>query len=72
VIREPNGSLVAYSAVCTHAGCTVGYEGGQIVCPCHGATYDPQTGAVTGGPAQAPLASRKVTEQSGEIYALPA
>jgi thiosulfate dehydrogenase [quinone] large subunit len=70
VIREPNGALVAYSAVCTHAGCTVGYEGGQIVCPCHGAVYDPNSGAVISGPAPAPLASRKVTEQGGEIYAL--
>jgi thiosulfate dehydrogenase [quinone] large subunit len=71
VIRQSSGALVAYSAVCTHAGCTVGYEGGQIVCPCHGATYDPQTGAVTSGPAPSPLAPRKVTERGGEIYALP-
>jgi thiosulfate dehydrogenase [quinone] large subunit len=72
VIRQSNGGLVAYSAVCTHAGCTVGYEGGLIVCPCHGATYDPQSGAVIGGPAPEPLAPRKVIERSGEIYALPA
>jgi thiosulfate dehydrogenase [quinone] large subunit len=71
VIRQSNGGLVAYSAVCTHAGCTVGYEGGQIVCPCHGAVYDPQTGAVLSGPAPAPLAARKVLEHGGEIYALP-
>jgi len=72
VIREPNGSLVAHSAVCTHAGCTVGYQGGQIVCPCHGAVYNAQTGAVISGPAPAPLAPRKVIERAGEIYALPA
>ena len=72
VIREPNGSLVAHSAVCTHAGCTVGYQGGQIVCPCHGAVYNAQTGAVISGPAPAPLAPRKVIEHAGEIYALPA
>jgi len=72
VIREPNGSLVAHSAVCTHAGCTVGYQGGQIICPCHGAVYNAQTGAVISGPAPAPLAPRKVIERAGEIYALPA
>ena len=71
VIRESNGSLVAHSAVCTHAGCTVGYQGGQIVCPCHGAVYDAQTGAVISGPAPAPLAARRVIEQGGEIYAVP-
>lgn len=72
VIREANGTLVAHSAVCTHAGCTVGYQGGQIICPCHGAVYDAQTGAVISGPAPTPLAPRKVIEQAGEIYALPA
>lgn len=71
VIRHPNGTLTATSAVCTHAGCTVGYEGGQIVCPCHGATYDAQTGQPLGGPAQGPLSKRRVVEQGGSIYAIP-
>ncbi|HWF51979.1 MAG TPA: TQO small subunit DoxD [Solirubrobacteraceae bacterium] len=71
VVRQANGSLVAHSAVCTHAGCTVGYQGGQLLCPCHGAVYDAQTGAVLSGPAPAPLAPRKVIERAGEIYAVP-
>lgn len=71
IIRQADGSLTAFSAVCTHAGCTVGYAAGEIVCPCHGATYDPKTGAVTGGPAPAGLAPRTVIEQRGEIYAVP-
>ena len=71
VIRQSDGSLDAFSAVCTHAGCTVGYESSQIVCPCHGGTYDPTTGQVTGGPPPAPLAPKKVTEQGGAIYAIP-
>ena len=71
VIRQSDGSLTAFSAVCTHAGCTVGYEGGQIVCPCHGGTYSATTGEVTGGPPPAPLARKKVVEQKGSIYAVP-
>jgi thiosulfate dehydrogenase [quinone] large subunit len=71
IIRQTDGSLTAFSAVCTHAGCTVGYQSGEIVCPCHGATYDPQTGAVTGGPAPQGLAPRKVLERGGAIYAIP-
>jgi thiosulfate dehydrogenase (quinone) large subunit len=72
VIRLADGSLVAHSAVCTHAGCTVNYEGGQIVCPCHGSAFNARTGAAITGPAVAPLASRKVIQYAGEIYALPA
>ena len=72
IIRQANGTLVAYSAVCPHAGCTVEYGGGQIVCPCHGSTFNPQTGAVTNGPATTGLAPRKVIQQGGEIYAVPA
>lgn len=71
IVRQADGSLTAFSAVCTHAGCTVGYEAGEIVCPCHGATYDPKTGEVTGGPAPQGLAPKTVIEQRGEIYAVP-
>src|SRR5512133_2852815 len=46
LIRESDGGLKAFSAVCTHAGCTVGYQGGEIVCPCHGGVYSAQTGEV--------------------------
>ncbi len=72
VVREANGALVAHSAVCTHAGCTVGYQGGQIVCPCHSSVFDARTGAVITGPATTPLPPRKVIEHGGAIYAVPA
>jgi thiosulfate dehydrogenase [quinone] large subunit len=71
LIRQANGELTAMSAVCTHAGCTVGYENGQVVCPCHGATYDSRSGAVTGGPAPQGLARKRVVESGGQIYAVP-
>ena len=71
VLRDSTGKLTAFSAICTHQGCTVGYQGGEIVCPCHGATYDAQTGAVTGGPAPQGLTPRKVIESAGKIYAVP-
>lgn len=68
LIRQGDGSLNAFSAVCTHAGCTVGYEGGQIVCRCHGGVYSAQTGQVLAGPPPAPPAAKKVLEAGGEIY----
>jgi thiosulfate dehydrogenase [quinone] large subunit len=58
LIHLSNGRFVAYSAVCTHAGCIVGYESAraELVCPCHGSIYDPRHGAqVVAGPAPRPL-----------------
>jgi len=50
----PQGYL-AYSRVCTHAGCSVGlYEAEMCLlqCPCHQSTFDVLSGAPpTGGPA---------------------
>jgi thiosulfate dehydrogenase (quinone) large subunit len=53
-----NGTAAAYDAVCTHAGCTVGFDptSDELFCPCHGATFDPKNhGAVLGGPTNVPL-----------------
>ncbi len=71
LIRETDGKLKAFSAVCTHAGCTVGYEGGVIVCPCHGGEYSAETGEVIAGPPPSGLTPRKVLEAGGQIYAVP-
>jgi thiosulfate dehydrogenase (quinone) large subunit len=66
-------NVVAYDAVCTHAGCTVQYDPSQRVlfCPCHGAAFDPaHQAAVIQGPAPTPLASLQVTVGSdGNLYA---
>ena len=49
------GALVAFSAICQHAGCLVsGWIAQRHVlhCPCHGSEYDPaHDGAVVVGPA---------------------
>jgi thiosulfate dehydrogenase [quinone] large subunit len=71
LIRGSDGSLKAFSAVCTHAGCTVGYENGTIVCPCHGGEYNAETGEVIAGPPPAPLEPKKVVEVGGQLYAIP-
>jgi thiosulfate dehydrogenase (quinone) large subunit len=71
LIREADGSLKAFSAICTHAGCTVGYEGGTIVCPCHGGEYSAETGEVIAGPPPSPLTPKKVLEAGGQIYSVP-
>lgn len=66
-----DGGFVAYSAVCTHLGCTVGWEesddeptnlspekqeGASMICPCHLSSFDAYNGAeVLGGPASRPV-----------------
>ena len=61
VTRPAAGVLHAFSAVCTHQGCTVGrVEGDTILCPCHGSAFGASDGAVRRGPAERPLARREV------------
>ncbi|HEY7134639.1 MAG TPA: Rieske 2Fe-2S domain-containing protein [Acidimicrobiia bacterium] len=54
----PNG-YVAYSKICTHAGCPVGLyrtSDHQLLCPCHQSTFDVLEGArPVFGPAARPL-----------------
>ena len=60
------GGIVAYSKICTHAGCAVAMyrvplfapdaPPPGLVCPCHYSTFDPATGGtVVFGPAGRPL-----------------
>lgn len=50
---------LAYSRVCTHAGCPVALyraQQQQLMCPCHQSVFDvTNNGAVVSGPADAPL-----------------
>ena len=62
LIHGADDSWVAFSAVCTHLGCTVKFEPelNRIHCSCHGGTYDPHTGKNVSGPPPKPLTAYKV------------
>ncbi|MFL5796510.1 MAG: Rieske 2Fe-2S domain-containing protein [Actinomycetota bacterium] len=58
MVRLGQHDVVAFSRICTHAGCEVGYDAGArlLVCPCHGAEFDPSRRAMpVAGPAPTPL-----------------
>jgi Rieske Fe-S protein len=69
VVTQPKqGDFKAFSAVCTHRGCTVGsVSDGRIHCPCHGSAFSVNDGSVMNGPAGKPLPAKTVTVQNGEL-----
>jgi Rieske Fe-S protein len=67
VSRPTSDTAAAFSAKCTHMGCTVSPAGSELHCPCHGSRYNALTGAVLQGPASAPLAKIDVQVVSGEV-----
>ncbi|HET6911659.1 MAG TPA: Rieske 2Fe-2S domain-containing protein [Mycobacteriales bacterium] len=67
LIHESAGDFKAFSAVCTHAGCTVQPSGGQFICPCHGGSYSITTGQVLGGPPPAPLTALPIKVVDGSV-----
>jgi Rieske Fe-S protein len=70
VVTRPSGSdYKAFSAVCTHKGCSVSeVKGGTINCPCHDSKFDISDGSVKGGPATKPLPPAKVSVKGGKIH----
>ncbi|MFJ5528347.1 Rieske 2Fe-2S domain-containing protein [Streptomyces sp. NPDC093261] len=73
VSRAADGSLKAYSTICTHAGCPINkLAGTTLVCPCHGSRFDAVTGKVVQAPATEPLHELSVEVKNGKIMAGPA
>ncbi len=68
VIHDENGSLRAYSLVCTHLACTVVWkpEKKEFHCPCHDAIFD-SGGIVRSGPPPSPLERLNVQIQNEKI-----
>lgn len=75
LIRLPDGagdggeSYVAYSKVCTHAGCAVALyraKAKQLMCPCHQSVFDVlDEGAVVSGPADRALPRLPIAFDAG-------
>jgi Rieske Fe-S protein len=70
VVTQPTaGAFKAFSAVCTHMGCTVNQiANGRIDCPCHGSEYSITDGAVLAGPAPKPLPAKTIKVTGDSIF----
>jgi nitrite reductase/ring-hydroxylating ferredoxin subunit/uncharacterized membrane protein YphA (DoxX/SURF4 family) len=70
VLFKSKTGVYAYSAVCTHEGCTVQYNSASknLQCACHGAVFDPgKDGTVVTGPTNKPLPKIKVAVEGAWI-----
>ena len=67
VSRPTSETAVAFSAKCTHMGCTVKPAGNELHCPCHGSKFNALTGEVIHGPASSPLAKIDVRVANGSV-----
>jgi Rieske Fe-S protein len=70
VVTQPaKGEYKGFTAVCTHAGCTVAnVKNGTINCGCHGSQFSIEDGSVKRGPAQQPLDEVKVKVSGGSVW----
>ena len=68
LVRDPDGQLHAFSAVCTHLECTVQYKGdtSQLWCACHNGLYD-LSGNVVSGPPPRPLEKLIVNQRGDDV-----
>ncbi|MCZ3390053.1 MAG: Rieske (2Fe-2S) protein [Actinomycetia bacterium] len=69
VVTQPTaGEFVAFSSICTHAGCPVAdVTNGTIDCTCHGSKYAIADGSVVAGPAPSPLPPIEVTVDGDSV-----
>jgi Rieske Fe-S protein len=67
LVHMQNGKFVAYSAVCTHQGCTVAYQNGELALPLPRlGLRSVQKGSGSQRPRPGPLPQIPIRVQNGE------
>ena len=69
--RLANGEVFAISDLCSHEEIELSdgeLDGEDVECPAHGSRFNVRTGAVSGLPANAPVATYPVSVEAGEIF----
>jgi 3-phenylpropionate/trans-cinnamate dioxygenase ferredoxin subunit len=75
VLANVNGTLLAFTNVCTHAQCDLAFGAlaeEEVECDCHGSRFNVRTGAVLNGPATEPLALYSVRTEGQDLLVGPA
>lgn len=72
-IYKFKGKILALSPICTHLGCTVGWNNdpaypNEYHCPCHGGRYTKLGINIPGTPPTAPLHEYDMQIKNGAIY----
>jgi cytochrome b6-f complex iron-sulfur subunit len=67
LVQASEGTVTAFSAVCTHQGCQVAPDDGELHCPCHNSVFA-LDGSNVSGPAEEPLPAFEVHVQDGAVY----
>jgi Rieske Fe-S protein len=72
LVRRSDGSLAAYSQVCTHLSCAVVHraETDSLFCPCHLGSFSSAEGLPTAGPPTRRLPRIRVESRGGELWAV--
>jgi len=76
VTQPRKNTFRAFSARCTHEGCTVGsgrvganvVSGGVVTCNCHGAKFNANDGRAVSGPARSALKKYVVSKDKTYLY----
>lgn len=69
-VANVGGHFYAFDDTCTHAQCSLAegeLEDTEVVCPCHGGTFDVTTGKVLAAPPTQPVATYAVRLQDSEL-----
>ncbi|MFE0346317.1 Rieske (2Fe-2S) protein [Streptomyces griseoluteus] len=70
VVTQPKkGEYKAFSAICTHQGCTLNrVADGTVDCSCHDSRFRISDGSVAQGPATQPLPAKEIMVHGNMVY----
>lgn len=68
IVKDNQGRLRVLTSICPHLGCTVPWnkEKQQFICPCHGATFNPD-GTRVSGPSRRGMDTLDTSVEDGQL-----